>query len=117
MPIWEYVKAGAEAASARATGAEATSAGATDVEAASAGATDVEAASAGATDVEAASAGATDASLRDGLEEVALVAPAQNSPTVRPSSSMSTFSAAGSLPRPGICWMSPQSGTSQPAPV
>ena len=29
---------------------------------------------------------------------------------------MSTFSAAGALPRPGICWMSPHSGTSQPAP-
>ena len=34
-----------------------------------------------------------------------------------PSPSMSTFSAAGVLPRPGICWMSPHSGTSQPAPV
>ena len=42
---------------------------------------------------------------------------AQNSPTVRPSSSMSTLSAAGVLPRPGICMMSPHSGTSQPAPV
>ena len=41
----------------------------------------------------------------------------QKSPTVRPSSSMSTLRAAGSLPRPGICWMAPASGTSHPAPV
>ena len=34
-----------------------------------------------------------------------------------PSASMSTFSAAGLLPSPGICMMSPHSGTSQPAPV
>ena len=42
---------------------------------------------------------------------------AQNRPTVRPSASMSTLRAAGALPSPGICWMSPHSGTSQPAPV
>ena len=41
----------------------------------------------------------------------------ENSPTVRPSSSMSTLSAAGDLPRPGICMMSPHSGTTHPAPV
>jgi len=41
----------------------------------------------------------------------------QKSPTVLPSASMSTFSAAGVLPSPGICVMSPHSGTSQPAPV
>src|SRR5262249_50495267 len=41
----------------------------------------------------------------------------QNKPTVRPSESISTFKAAGALPSPGICWMSPHSGTTQPAPV
>src|ERR1700733_13132738 len=42
---------------------------------------------------------------------------AQNSPTVRPCSSISTWYAAACLVRPGICWMFPASGTSQPAPV
>ena len=50
-------------------------------------------------------------------QDVGEVARHQKRPMVLPSSSMSTFSAAGVLPRPGICWMSPQSGTSQPAPV
>ena len=43
--------------------------------------------------------------------------PSQKSPTVRPFSSMSMLCAAGVLPSPGICVMSPHSGTSQPAPV
>ena len=41
----------------------------------------------------------------------------QKRPTVRPSSSMSTLNAAGLALRPGIVCMSPQSATSQPAPV
>jgi hypothetical protein len=38
------------------------------------------------------------------------MAPPRNSPTVRPSASMSTLCAAGVLPKPGICWIAPQSG-------
>ena len=41
----------------------------------------------------------------------------QKSPTVRPWSSMSTLKAAGVAESPGIVCMSPQSATSQPAPV
>ena len=44
-------------------------------------------------------------------------APVQNRPTVRPAASMSTPVAPGVLPSPGIWVTSPQSGTSQPAPV
>ena len=58
----------------------------------------------------------------DRLEEAGEITRRQGSGTyvgqaVRPFSSMSTLSAAGVLPRPGICVMSPHSGTSQPAPV
>ena len=42
---------------------------------------------------------------------------AQNRPTVRPCSSMSTPMKAGVLPRPGIRCMSPQSATTKPAPA
>jgi hypothetical protein len=42
---------------------------------------------------------------------------AQYRPTVRPSGSRSISNAAGCLPSPGIVCISPQSATSQPAPV
>ena len=42
---------------------------------------------------------------------------AQNRPMVLPSASISTFSAVGASPSPGIWVSSPHNGTSQPAPV
>ena len=41
----------------------------------------------------------------------------QNSPLIRPSSSTSIFSAAGTFGKPGIVMMSPVRATRKPAPA